>query len=129
MSLDFKKVPLSGWLGFVALCLVISFLLSVTINYIPQNIEVGMIARRDIKAARHYEIVDQEATEKFRQEALNSLLPVFDFDEGIVAVAHDKLDRAFANVLSQIELFGFKQRRFNPQLLTAEQAMSLRQGF
>ena len=79
----FRQSAASGWLGFGVLCLLISLLMTYSMNILPKRFEVGMIAARDIKADRNYEIVDEEATEKLRKDALQNVLPVFDFDEEV----------------------------------------------
>ena len=124
----FKNSASMGWFGFVSLCAVVSALLTVTLSTIPQNIEVGQVAKRDIKAARNYEIVDQEATDKFQQEALKNVFPVFDFDEGVQTEAQDKMDRAFVQIESQLGEFGIKQKHLTAAALSADQENALRQG-
>jgi hypothetical protein len=70
---------------FAGSLLLYSLLISVVMNLswgeIPSEVEVGQIARHDIRADRDYQIVDEEATEKHKKEELDSALPVFDWDQ------------------------------------------------
>jgi putative nucleotidyltransferase with HDIG domain len=75
-------------MGAAALALVsFSFLLSLLMNLswgeLPSGIEIGKIARQDIRADKDYEILDEEATERLRKEALANLVPLFDWDEDL----------------------------------------------
>lgn len=67
--------------GIVSFSLVISLLMNVSWGELPSDVLVGRIARQDIRADKGYEIVDEEATEKLREGALEGVLPVFDWDE------------------------------------------------
>ncbi len=42
---------------------------------------------RDIRADRNFSIVDQEETKKDQEIAIQSALPVFDFDESVTGKA------------------------------------------
>ncbi|MBI2083155.1 MAG: HDIG domain-containing protein [Deltaproteobacteria bacterium] len=72
---------------WVNICLLAIFaaLASLAMNFswgrYPSGIRAGAIASRDIRADRDYEIIDEEATEKLRQEKLRGILPVFDWDD------------------------------------------------
>jgi len=73
---------------FQALSLVgFSFLLAVAMNIswgeIPANAELGRIARQDIRADKDYDILDEEATNRLKDDALVSVLPIFDWDESV----------------------------------------------
>ena len=61
--------------------LLIAFLMNFSWGELPPNIEVGRIARQDIRADKDYEIVDEEATEELGKESRQKVIPVFDWDE------------------------------------------------
>ncbi len=84
------------WFLVAAFAALITFLTTFSLQTIPTRIQVGQIASRDIKADRNYEIVDQEATDKFREEAKASVLPILDFDSGMAAATIDLIDSSFA---------------------------------
>ena len=112
-----------GWIAFVFLCAVISLLLTVRVSSIPKDFEVGQIAKRDIKADRNYEIVDKAATEKFKKEALDNLLPVFDFDEGVATEALNTVAKVFDHGRSQLQILVPPGKPF---ILTPEQEATLK---
>src|SRR5262245_32491032 len=77
------KSPLAGWLMFLVGCFLITLLLSFQIESLPTNARVGAVAPKDIKADQNYEIIDEKSTQKNREEALKSVLPVYDLDESV----------------------------------------------
>ncbi len=83
----FKKIhnPLSHKQNLsIVYLLLFSIAISVVINLslqgIPSSVEEGEIATHDIRADDDYEIVDEEATAKTREEVLKGTLPVYDWD-------------------------------------------------
>jgi putative nucleotidyltransferase with HDIG domain len=79
------------------LSLFIALLATMSLQRIPSHLVEGMVAPRDIKADKNYEIVDQEATEKSRRDAMASVQPVFDYDEYLVKSVIERVRVAFAN--------------------------------
>ncbi|MBI2974223.1 MAG: HDIG domain-containing protein [Deltaproteobacteria bacterium] len=51
-----------------------------SISSIPDQLLVGAIAQRDIRADRNYEIIDRNATDKFIEEADESVLRIYDYN-------------------------------------------------
>ncbi len=68
------------WYILFGLCVIISVLLFPNILNRPKKYKLGDVAERDIKASREFLVEDDELTEKNRQEAFKSVLPVYDFD-------------------------------------------------
>ncbi len=97
--LDSKLV---AWGLIVVLSLLVALLTTVTLQQIPSNIAEGMITSRDIKADRDYEVIDEEATNAFRNEAIAGVLPVLRHGstrwEKLQSREWKKLSPAFANV-------------------------------
>ncbi|MBI2341401.1 MAG: HDIG domain-containing protein, partial [Deltaproteobacteria bacterium] len=77
---NLKSSPILGWGAFVFLCLAITFLMTFSISSIPDQLLVGAIAQRDIRADRNYEIIDRNATDKFIEEADESVLRIYDYN-------------------------------------------------
>ncbi len=102
------------WLTVVLLAVVISFVTTFSFETIPTKISVGQIASRDIKADRNYDVVDEEASRQFREEAVAAVLPVLDFDAGLGQQIANTVGEAFAaarNTYSKwVELEGAKAR-------------------
>lgn len=101
MKLKGLVEPLSDSRAFlyasvVFLAVLVALVTTVSFQTIPTRIQVGQIASRDIKADRNYEIVDEEASRKFREEAMASVLPVLDFDAGLAQATIDRVGESFA---------------------------------
>lgn len=84
------------WAALVAFALVATLLATMSFQQIPTNLREGMIASHNIKADRNYEIVDAEATQKFKDEALSGVLSVYDQDELVLDAILKRLHEAFA---------------------------------
>ena len=103
-SSDFRSLPrflhssAFSWLSLFVLTAVVAYLTSMSLQHIPTELQEGMIAARDIKADRNYEIVDEEATAKFRGEAAAGVLPVYDFDPGVAESMVSRIREAFEAV-------------------------------
>lgn len=93
---SFFRSPIFGWLTFVVLVTGISLILSFHIEQLPSSIQVGNIAPKDIKSDRNYELIDVEATELNREEAFESVLPVYDFDSNVFREVDQKIREAFS---------------------------------
>lgn len=102
------------WLSVVLFAALIAFVTTFSFQTIPTKIQVGQIASRDIKADRNYEIVDEEASRKFKEEAISSVLPVLDFDTGLAPAISDRVGGAFAaarkSYVSWLDLQSAKSR-------------------
>lgn len=80
---NFYHSPAMAWLLFVTGCLLITLLLSFQTATLPTHVKVGYVASKDIKADQNYEIIDEKSTQKNREDALKSVLPVYDYDESL----------------------------------------------
>lgn len=85
----------ASWAAVLLLAIVTVLLTTVSFEQIPVNLKEGMIAARNIKADRNYEIVDEEATQKFRDEAMGAIPAVFDLDRQISETLLRRLHEAF----------------------------------
>ncbi|MBF0492438.1 MAG: HDIG domain-containing protein [Deltaproteobacteria bacterium] len=100
----FFNSPFLGWLAFLIGCFLVTLLLSFQIQHLPSNARVGLVAQKDIKADQSYEIIDERSTEKNREEAQRSVLPVYDFNPSVGAGLDLKIQEAFEKsrqILSQ----------------------------
>lgn len=89
----------SGAFTIIAIALLaaaVTFLCSMTLERIPMTLEEGAIAQRNIKADRNYEIIDEEATSKFKDEARLGVAVVYDQDDTITDGIIRRLHEAFA---------------------------------
>ncbi|MFH1829745.1 MAG: HDIG domain-containing metalloprotein [Pseudomonadota bacterium] len=92
-----------SWVAIVFLAVMATFMTTLSFQTIPSRIQAGLIASRDIKADRNYEIIDEEASQKFREEAMASVLPVFDFDVGLSDVVTARVGDAFKAARSALK--------------------------
>lgn len=97
----FVSSPAMTWLFIIIFAAFIAILSTFYLQRVPKGLEEGMIATRDIKADRNYEIVDEDATGKLRQDALVSVLPVYNFDEGLANVVSARIRGTFRDVRSK----------------------------
>ncbi len=105
-----RSRPVS-WAMIAILALLISVTATMSLQHIPAYMQEGMIAPRDIKADRNYEIVDEEATQVFKQEALGSVLPVFDFDVLEAENIAERVRLAFANARMKLNDFSAQKSK------------------
>lgn len=82
------------WLLFILLAVLTTTLVSYRGGKIPTEMKVGQIAPYDIKADRDYEIVDEEATAKFKADALQNIKPIYTFDPFLGAGIADRVKTA-----------------------------------
>jgi len=84
------------WIAVVLLAFAVAFLSTMSFQQIPPNLREGAIAARNIKADRNYEIVDEEATDKFRRDAKAAVLSVYDLDEMVLTGVLSRVQEAFS---------------------------------
>ncbi len=92
---DFVRSPAATWVLILIFAAAVALITTFSWQRVPKGMEEGMIATRDIKADRNYEIIDEEATDKLRQDALQSVLPVYNFDAGVARSVADRIHQAF----------------------------------
>ena len=102
-----------SWFAIVLLALAITSLTTISFQQIPSQVHVGQIAARDIKADRNYEIVDKEATQKIRDEAMASVLPVYDFDLGLAEAQAIKLREVFKDARNLTASWDMAERQLS----------------
>ncbi|MBI2340768.1 MAG: HDIG domain-containing protein [Deltaproteobacteria bacterium] len=105
----------------------VTFLMTLYLDRIPQQLTVGSIAAKDIKADQNYEIVDEKSTQQLREEALASVLPVYDFDPAIESELASKIHSAFEGARNFLAEKGSVGGRSS--LLSAEVEAELKRGF
>lgn len=96
INLESVSKPLLAMGVTMALAAIMTF----SIDFIPNAMEVSAIAKKDIKANRNYEIVDAKATENLREEASSSIRPVFDFNSNLEQVKN--IRQAFVDARESI---------------------------
>jgi len=99
----FLRSNAASWMLLFVLAAVVAFLTTMSLQYIPSYLQDGMISSRDIKADRNYEIIDMEATNKFKQEAIGSIISIYDLDDLVAESIVERIRLAFANTRIRYE--------------------------
>lgn len=90
-----QKWSLIGLLSFVLSIIIFSSVPSPSFNY-----TLGQVALQDIKAPQDFLVEDQPSTAKKKQQAIEEVLPVYDFDLNLIKEIENKLNSTF-NSLSK----------------------------
>lgn len=101
-----QKFYHSGFFSIIAisaLAALTTLILTLSLQRMPANLKEGMIAPRNIKADRNYEIVDEEATQKFKDEAALGILPVYDFDDRVMDSIAKRVHEAFSSARGRLD--------------------------
>lgn len=111
MPTDKLRVRISGWFNadtklrwglllFVALAFTVIFYPNLVIK--KSAYAIGDVAQRDIKAPRDFFIEDQAATALKRQQVMDEVLTVYDFDAGQAERLKRNVNQAFADLRPMI---------------------------
>lgn len=84
------------WSTAVLLALVVAYLLTPSLHFIPPSFKPGSIAPRDIRADRDFFVEDRAATELKRMEAANAVPSIFDMDPEAAERQRILVSRAFS---------------------------------
>ena len=98
----FRSSPFIGWMAFILLCVAITFLMTFSVSDIPEDIGVGMIAQRDIRADRNYEVFDTEASNKSINDAVAEVLNVYDYNNNAGKEIAGSVSAAFENMRGKL---------------------------
>src|SRR3989344_8200207 len=110
-----KKEKKETWINvfmILFLSLTITSLMTFRVDELPQVYEVGSVAIKDIKADQNYEIIDEKSTLKLRQEAIDDVVPIYDFDPSIEQDALKKIKESF----EQARLFLVQNKNLNAEI-------------
>ncbi|CAN5531530.1 HDIG domain-containing protein [soil metagenome] len=92
------------WLGFALLCLLTTFLISNPFwRSTAEQYKEGDVARESIISPADITVTDAEATEKIRQDALESVLPIFTFESNRANEAVQSFRSAWENLARKTE--------------------------
>ncbi len=97
---NFYHSPAMSWLLFSTGCLLITLVLSFQVATLPTHVRVGFVASKDIKADQNYEIVDEKSTQKNREDVLDSVLQLYDYDEAAGNEVDKVIQEAFSKTRS-----------------------------
>lgn len=101
----FRNSPVTTWLLLFVFAMAATFIMTFSLQRVPKTMEEGMIATRDIKADRNYEIVDEETTNKLKEEAARAIPTVYNYNVGSAKTVIQRVHDAFEAVRSQAQSF------------------------
>ena len=90
-----QKAVRGPWLFMAVTVVAVSFILSFLPSRRLAPVDIGEIATADVMAPFDLIIEDSEETERRRNEAAESVLPVYFFDANVFANTEDKIRRLF----------------------------------
>lgn len=111
----FYRSPALAWLLFFTSSLLITFVLSFHVDSLPTNVRVGFVATKDIKADQNYEIVDEKSTQKNREDAIKSVIQVYDYDEAL----GNEVDKIIQEAFSKTRAWLLEHPQSSPEELRA----------
>ncbi|MBA3631275.1 MAG: HDIG domain-containing protein [Acidobacteria bacterium] len=92
------------WIGFAFLCILTTFLISNPFwRSTAEQYKEGDVARESIISPADITVTDTEATEKIRQDALESVLPIFTFESNRADEAVQSFRSAWENLARKTE--------------------------
>lgn len=77
----FKESAAAMWLGVILFGVAITWLTSFSVSNFPDTIVEGMVIKRDIRADKRISVVSEAETAADQQQAIESVLPIFDYNE------------------------------------------------
>ncbi len=97
----YRNPKIQRILLFVSFVIILAFIMAPETRFTTVEYKVGDYAPKDIKASKDYIIVDKEATERERTEAVNTIPSVFDLDGTALVSLFDRIESAF-NLMREV---------------------------
>ena len=86
------------WVLLAALILILTIIVYPNLVITTHQYDLGDVAERDIKAPKDFLIEDEVATQNNRQQAIEHVLTVYDYDADLAASISRKIDQAFTEI-------------------------------
>ena len=90
------------WVLLAALILILTIIVYPNLVITTHQYELGDVVERDIKAPKDFLIEDEAATNSNRQQAIEQVLTVYDYDAELAASIGRKIEEAFAEIREAI---------------------------
>ncbi len=103
VTIFFQYPKILSTLLLLGASLLISFILFPRLIIAPKEYKLGDIAQSDIKAERDFLVEDTIATERYRQEAMAKVPPIYNFKEGVWQDLKSRIAQAFELMRRLIE--------------------------
>ncbi len=114
-----KKRAFQKWFILITFSLVLSLILTPQINVSHPEYKVGIIAGKDVRADRDFLVLDRNATEIKKLEAIENFRSVYIFDKNVPSQLTKILSSIFQN-LEEIH------KKFSPKVISEQLADSKR---
>jgi cyclic-di-AMP phosphodiesterase PgpH len=114
------------WTTALFLSIILAYLLTPSLHFLPPSYKLGSIATRDIRADRDFFVEDKSATELKRMEATNALPSVYDLDTEVGERQRLQVTRAFSTMEEAIR--GIDRTALSVGVLTVKDLADIARG-
>jgi cyclic-di-AMP phosphodiesterase PgpH len=97
-----KTTTFQKWAIGIVTALLLTLILSPTLQLPIKDYRVGDIATKEIKSSQDLLVEDEKSTQEKRVEAEKSILSVYDYDPGVLAEAEDRIRSTFQSLSSSL---------------------------
>ncbi|HCP09000.1 MAG TPA: hypothetical protein DIT25_04350, partial [Candidatus Moranbacteria bacterium] len=104
MSFDFVRNSLfQRWMIAIVLCLILAIIMAPEFHVSEPQLQLGMIAPRNIKADQAFLVEDKQAAEQKKIEDAENVKPVYDFDSNLSEKIRKKSVKALAGAAERYQ--------------------------
>ena len=104
MSFDFVRNSLfQRWMIAIVLCLILAIIMAPEFHVSEPQLQLGMIAPRNIKADQAFLVEDKQAAEQKKIEDAENVKPVYDFDSNLFEKIRKKSVKALAGAAERYQ--------------------------
>ncbi|MFO8084616.1 MAG: HDIG domain-containing protein [Desulfobacterales bacterium] len=94
----FTKSQHVRWIILLVISAIIAFLFYPSLGGIEHVYDVGDVAKRNIKAPKDFFVEDKVASEDKRNDAVEKILTVYDFNQALMLRLAENIDEAFSDM-------------------------------
>ncbi|HSB06817.1 MAG TPA: HDIG domain-containing protein [Thermodesulfobacteriota bacterium] len=98
-----KTPSFQKWAIAIGSTLILTLLLSPTLQLPPKEYKLGDIATKEVKSTQDLLVEDERSTQEKRLEAERSVLSVYDYDPGILRNAESQIRSTFETLAASIQ--------------------------
>jgi putative nucleotidyltransferase with HDIG domain len=98
-----KTPPYQKWFIGIGTALLLTLLLSPTLQLPLKNYQVGDIVRKEIKSGQDLLVEDETLTQEKRIEAERSVLSVYDYDQSVLTDAETQVRSTFKSLATSLQ--------------------------
>jgi membrane-associated HD superfamily phosphohydrolase len=98
-----KTPSFQKWAIAIGSTLILTLLLSPTLQLPPKEYKIGDIATKEVKSTQDLLVEDEKSTQEKRLEAERSVLSVYDYDPGVLRNAESQIRSTFETLAASIQ--------------------------